>query len=182
MTSDIVWAKCILCQDRHRGERLFCPNKTSGWTDEQKMSQLENVCQNFQKLQSEGIQLDKIKLPHQLTAKTMFENNALWHKSCRLQLSDSRVERRLETYRKENPQPTQPSEHTQAPKRSRENFIKERCIFCQSDAVEGLHQVQTLEFGTVHKNMATEMNDVIMSIRLGTGDLIASEAKYHAQC
>ena len=182
MASDIVWAKCILCQERQRGELLTCSKETKGWTDEQKMNVFENVCENFQKLQSNRIQLDKIKLPHQLTAKTMFENNALWHKSCRLQLSDSRVEKRIETYKKQNPQPSQSSEPSQAPKRSRENYIKERCIFCQSHAVEGLHQVQTIEFGTVHKEMAADMNNIIMSIRLGTGDLIASEAKYHNHC
>ena len=119
---EIVWSKCIICQEQQRGERLICSNKTNGWTDAQKMNQFENVCENFQKLRSAGIQVDRVNLPHQLTAKAMFENNALWHKSCRLQLNDSRVERRLENYRNQNPQPSQPSEESQAPKRSRENL------------------------------------------------------------
>ena len=115
MTSDIDWRKCVICQEIQRGESLICCKKKNGWTDAQKMNQFDNLYENLQKLLKAGIQPENVKMPTQITGKTMFENNALWHKSCRLRLNDSKEEKKLEAHKKQNEQIAPPTEEAPAP-------------------------------------------------------------------
>ena len=57
----------------------------------------------------------------------------------------------------------------------------QKCIFCRLDSVD-LHEVQTMLFGPKYKEMAMAMGDDLMVLRFDTGDLIATEAKYHHCC
>ena len=67
---------------------------------------------------------------------------------------------------------------TQPAKRPRENFNSKLCIFCQTSTDEVLHEVTKLSWGEYRRQMAIQMADDLMSIRL-VGDMIAVEAKYH---
>ena len=71
----------------------------------------------------------------------------------------------------------------QTPKKQRQlTFASDLCVFCQTSTEEGLHNVNSLEYGTDHKEMAIKMGDTTMQIRFDKGDLIAAGAKYHHSC
>ena len=63
------------------------------------------------------------------------------------------------------------------------------CIFCQSvkkvsskdgpAEPESLYNVASMDFGTKHRDMAAEIDDPILVLRMDRGDLIADEGKYH---
>ena len=122
-------------------------------------------------------------MPKTLTAKSMFDNSGKWHHYCQSRFSDSKVQLLLQSHQNKEPEP-EPEPASQAPKRSRSNYDNQLCIFCQvvKQGVSGpetLHEVTTIEFGTKHRDMAAEIDDPILVLRMDRGDLIAAEAKYH---
>ena len=181
MEGTIDFSKCCICQEKQRGERLLCP-KNARLTEAQKLENFTNLVENLKKIRSKGIILEKVNLPAHLSAQTLFDNNALWHKACRVRLNDAPVEQKLKTHEANNPGPSQPAEETQAAKRLRQSFDKNQCLFCRGTSKEGLHEVRTLRFGTIYKAMATEMNNELLIVRLDNDDLVAVEAKYHNNC
>ena len=182
MEADVQWDKCIICQAKLRLEQLKCPKKANV-KDEEIMNTYEYFLQLVKKLRDAEVVLDSIlKLPSHITAITLYQNNAKWHKSCRLRFSDTKVEALLKLKQKMNEESGE-TEEIQTPKRPRlTEFDNQKCIFCQKSTAEHLQAITTNGFGDLHKNMATEMNDTIMLLRLDKGDLVAAEGKYHRSC
>ena len=184
----IDWARCVLCGSRRLSERLRCPKTSKGSTDVERLEFYAKIHRNIHLLWDKGILLPAVKMPKHLTVQSLFDNSAKWHDKCKLAYSDQKVQQMLQSYQKEETAPDpEPEPPSQAPKRSRENFKSLECVFCQvakegPSGPESLHAVCTIEFGTKHRDMALEMNDTIMSLRLDKGDLIASEGKYHRSC
>ena len=79
-----------------------------------------------------------------------------------------------------------------SPKRTRQgstNYDKEMCIFCQAirkdkktDETLPLQNATLPHVGRAWLAMATVMHDNTMTTRLGTGDIVAADTKYHRPC
>ena len=68
-----------------------------------------------------------------------------------------------------------------SPSRTRKchRFDKTKCFFCQQDTGDSLLNVTLLEFGRTLLDMATQLQDSILTVRFGDGDLVALKTKYH---
>ena len=53
---------------------------------------------------------------------------------------------------------------------------------CQKDIGESLYNVTLLEFGQSLLDMAAQLQDTVLTVRFGNGDLVALETKYHHSC
>ena len=75
-----------------------------------------------------------------------------------------------------------------AKKYTRRNSIKssaiEQCFFCgvSANMSEPLHQVSTLGLDARVRQCALQLQDQGLLAKMSAGDLVAQEAKYHAQC
>ena len=58
----------------------------------------------------------------------------------------------------------------------------DKCIFCQLETGDALHQVQTLEALSKVMLNAKNTSPVLCYIVDGIADLVATEAKYHLKC
>ena len=123
----------------------------------------------------------------------MYDNSAKWHIPCKLKFSNTKVQQMLRSHERRQPEAEpQPAPESQAPKRSRSNYDNKLCIFCQSvkkvsskdgpAEPESLYNVASMDFGTKHRDMAAEIDDPILVLRMDRGDLIADEGKYHRSC
>ena len=179
MALDVNWSKCIICQDTNFIEPLKCPKNSRSWTDADILKVYTGFLLNVKILRDADIKLGtEMKLPKHITAQSLYDNDAKWHKQCRLKFSDSKVETILKLH-----EIMKKTDEVQPAKRPRQSeFDNTKCIFCQKASVEMLHNVLTFEFGSIRKEMAHEMNDVIMTLRLDKGDLIAAGAMYHQTC
>ena len=73
-------------------------------------------------------------------------------------------------------------QHTTRRSLSAKNFT-EKCFFCDTAKVnEELHTCQTLYLDICIRNIAQEMNNAKLLIKLSEGDMVATEAKYHRGC
>ena len=178
MAGDIDWTLCVICQKE--GGDLKCPTSWFGQTAARKLQVFESFHTNLHQLWDAGIIVDT-KLPKHITAKTLFDNNAKWHKECHLSFATGTVENRLKAHKKNQPPAEEPPAVTQPAKRQHENFNSKLCIFCQTSTDEVVHEVTKLSWGEYRRQMAIQMADDLMSIRL-VGDMIAVEAKYHGTC
>ena len=115
MAGDVDWNVCVICQKE--GGNLKCP-RSLFLTAAKKLEIFETFHVNIHKLWNAGVIVDT-KLPKHITAKTLFDNNAKWHKECHLSFATSKVEKRLKAHKKK--QPEEPPAVTQPAKRPREN-------------------------------------------------------------
>ena len=116
-------------------------------------------------------------------AADYFQNDAKWHKSCRLKFSQTILERSHKgSFEYGN---------TNSPKkmftRSSEcvNNHKGQCVFfCDENASKAkpLHQVQTKEVDSKVRESATKLRNLPLNAKLSEGDMIARDAMYHNRC
>ena len=181
MASNINWQICCICQSTIILERLQCP-KNGNYGEKGVFDIFIRLLTNAKRLRDAGVNLDKIfALPEHINAQTLFDNDAKYHSKCHLKFSDSRVERLLnierqkreQEERKENETPKRPCHYV---------FDANRCFFCQKTSREPLHAVLSVAFGIHLRDMAREMNDTTMALRLDVGDLVAAQAHYHNGC
>jgi hypothetical protein len=65
--------------------------------------------------------------------------------------------------------------------RVKRTLFPDCCFFCNSDRRENVRNVSTKNLDRKIKECAQIQNDVVLA-KIGTGDLIALEAKYHRSC
>lgn len=63
----------------------------------------------------------------------------------------------------------------------RQSMDKMACLFCHQEDGH-LHEFRTLGTDETIRQMAIELQETELMARMGGGDLIALEAKYHLQC
>ena len=59
---------------------------------------------------------------------------------------------------------------------------KDQCIFCELNTLEKIHEFTTFNANQYVRQIATEMEDLDLLMKLSERDLIAIEAKYHFNC
>ena len=157
-------------------EELRCPTRSAKRPPLDVYATFLSNVQEFQKLDSLPV---KLNFDDQATAQIFLENNASWHKQCHQKFNSSMLESaKLKSKRKRK---ADGGELNSRPKRRGSTAIY--CIFCESSTLEPLHEFKTFNIDKSIKDMAREMCDSEMLVKLSGGmDLVAIEAKYHLSC
>ena len=61
--------------------------------------------------------------------------------------------------------------------------VEPTCLFCEEPAgLTRLHEASTFDIDSRVRKCAQELQDTKLLVQLAPGDMIASDAKYHAKC
>ena len=124
MSGEPDWQKCFICQKNLPRQPL--KKLHVSWTYEQSLEFLKNVHGNMQKLKNHVHVPDNPIVFTSYTPEALYDNDPVYHRSCRLAVSDSQVERKI----RQNYLPS-PSRQIIDPHSIRKNFDKDLCVFCQ---------------------------------------------------
>lgn len=174
-TGNMDWSLCAICQST-LSEPIKCPldSLQEGKGVESYKSFLKNVSQ-FREYNSMPVE---VKFGSEENVETFVKNRAVWHKTCHIKFSNSKLERVLAKKRKSE---EVSDDDRRKSKRIQLPDLKEVCIFCGKDDGD-LHQVTTLGVDENVRMMATELQDTVLLAKLAGGDMIATECKYHRKC
>lgn len=174
MSGRVNWTLCVICQKK-TSEELRCPliNPLDVYN-----AFVKNM-EEFKKLDCLPVDIDLKEDGHAL-----MENHAKWHKQCHQKFNNAKLERaKLKRQREEKtfddlqcPPKRRSTERNKKSERS-----KVMCIFCEISS-EPLHEFTTFNASKSISQMATEMGDKDLLVKLSGGDLVAIEAKYHFKC
>ncbi|XP_014664507.1 PREDICTED: uncharacterized protein LOC106806883 [Priapulus caudatus] len=179
LTTD--WNKCVLCQEG-RDEMLKCPSNSARATG----------CAGYKNIAEHLVAFDKIScLPPTLKLSQLDEgqgieaafrhHKAKWHDSCRLQYNKTKLQR---GEKRKMPHEDDPDTHKfTRQSNEHEHCSTDICFFCGKPAAEdALRNASTFELDIRVRQCALKLQDKPLLAKLSAGDLIAQEAKYHAQC
>ena len=182
--AQVDWSLCVICQDIRSFRELRCPRNARGMTPEGVKETYSSFLAILAELRDLNLPLgSECKLPDSITADTMYDNFAKWHRTCKLQYTESKLRKQIDEAKRKREADKDPCADP-SPSRTRQchKFDKTKCVFCQQDTSESLHNVTLIEFGKALLEMATQLQDSVLTVRFGTGDLVALETKYHLAC
>ena len=180
------WSLCVICQDKRSMDNLVCPGQ----------SKRKDVGIGYKSLAENLIKFDELNLlPKTLQLNridkgegveaALSSNNGKWHKSCRLQFNNTKLERAQKRIQDQG-ETCENSLGEKLPKRKRSTEAgndKDTCFFCgESDGKKELHEAATFKLNKNVKKAATLIGDMQLLGRLSSGDMIAQDAKYHTNC
>ena len=160
--SAINWSLCVLCQE-DTGDSLQCPANTRR-NDISLGSGYKSLAENILAFCSLGcpplpIDTSKINEGDGIEA-TLKRNAAKWHKNCRNKFNSLKLERATKRKRLNECD-------ILIAKRTRNSFgvtqtrskFDTRCIFCETDSTEALHQVSTFNIDSRVRECALLLDD-----------------------
>ena len=180
------WTKCVICME-DKNEKLVCPAN----------SKKPDVGTGYVSLAKDVTAFDNAGcLPRTLRMSriddgsgveaTLEHHRAKFHKSCRLEYSKPRLER---VQKRKNSESSTASvekkpRREQMPRQQNTNKDELFCLFCEKPAStsDPLHEAMTKVIGERVKRCATKLLDKKLLAKVSSGDLVASDAKYHAKC
>ena len=184
------WKLCIICQ-RSTKEALQCPARSK--RKDAGAGYFSFIRSALGYKAEVGIEVTQIDIESPGIEQTLTIHNASWHKSCRYLYNNTKLERAkkrklAKSDKDEDSTDEEPS--SSSPVKSRRSWILTgpvaqnlQCFFCdKQDSPDNLHCASTLEVGRRVRDCARLLNDSSLIAKLSTGDLIAIEAKYHANC
>ena len=197
----VLWERCIICQQEFPNKPLVRPSESKKRLDGDGYVTLEKDLLGFH---------DIACLPRNINialldtgsgiANTLRENNACWHKSCRDSLNATKIsrarKRKVECSEAAAAQDSGDSdaEGDVLPSNSslstRQSGVKPGtdgsgsvCFFCEAtQSDDKLWQVTTFSVDERVRQCAILLQDFKVLGKLSKGDLIATEAHYHARC
>ena len=185
------WKLCIICQTK-TGEPLQCPAISKRKDVGASYSSFARNVEEFQKIRSLPGNLNVEALNQgQGIEHTIKERKASWHKTCRNRFSNANLERtKKRKYDGENEQENNllVTESTSSPVKARRSSFpstpaSNQCLFCDlSDIPAKLQAASTHEVDRRVRECASLLNDNRLIGKLASGDMVATEAKYHAKC
>lgn len=171
------WILCLICQ-KETIEPLKCPlnslNKEVGYNSYKSFLDILKALREINASTFES-QLDEAT-----TVEDLVQKKASWHKSCRLQFTQSKLERERLKLKRISSDNALDLEERKSKRQSA--VLRNACMFCEAEGPNKLHQVLTLEVDNNVRKMATQLQDKRLIAKLSEGDLVATEAKYHANC
>jgi len=178
----IDWRKCCLCQ-RVKNENLTIPGKRTNGIDG--YSRLTENLKEFNSLGEVPLNVHVPSLDDGSGLETTLRGkNAVWHKTCYLEFSGSRLERANERIRKRraetNSAPSPVKTRIAIPK-NEENS----CIFCgePEKRLRPVRRVSTENCSQKILEKAKELRDTVVLSRTGGAvDLTFLGAVYHDKC
>ena len=181
------WSHCIICQ-KDTSEELRCPLRSRGADKSDPRSVYNSFLHNVSEFRDslDVILPVSLTLPPDTNVDVLIEKEAVWHKSCHLQFSKSKLNKAKEkAARKRNLDQAKPEEEKATKTRklsSNMKNCKENCILCDQTQTGPLHDVTTFATNENLRRMITELQDTTLLPKISGVDLIAAEAKYHLKC
>ena len=188
--ASIDWNLCIFCQSKTSLD-LECPAKSKKDDSGKGYLTLVNILNEFQNARAlpNGFDHDI------LNADTLKEQSASWHKACRVQFNNTKLERARKRRDRGMKSDDGPSvvKHTRSslgskevPSSSTTNVSPEkRCFFCEQDLTQAVKYKRVAATFALDKRVrqyATDLGDSRLLTKLAGGDMVATEAEYHANC
>ena len=135
---------------------------------------LQNV-EEFRNLEALPVDLS---FGPEFTADLFLDEKAKWHRSCHQKFTASRLQQAKDRKRKQD----EDEGNLRCLKRQSLEANMPLCIFCGKQNSEKLHYYATRNAEVFLRTMASEMGHNEMFAKLSSGDLVATEAKYHFSC
>ena len=187
------WKLCVICQKVKTGEPLQCPAISKRKDVGASYSSFARNLEEFQKIGSVPANVNIEELNEgQGIEHTLKERKASWHKTCRNAFSNEKIERakkrKHESEKLEDNSDLLATGNSPSPVKARRssfpsNPSNNHCFFCESiDSPENLHSACTLEVDRKVRECASLVNDSKLIGKLASGDMVATEAKYHVKC
>lgn len=157
-------------------EPLKCPMNANS-TQEDKLDVYQSFLKNVAELTCIDSLPVELTLGPDVTADTLMDHMASWHKSCHLKFSSSKLQKAKKKREADR-------EHLDCRRPfKRQALGAQECIFCGKDGDHGdLHSFTTFDADSHVRTIATELQDTQLLGRIAGGDLIALEAKHHLSC
>ena len=196
VNSAMDWKLCIICHTKTR-EVLQCPALSKRKDVGASYHSFARNIEEFQKIGAVPLHVSIEDLNDgQGIESTLSNRKALWHKSCRNAFRNARLERarKRKLENKENEDTTEEentfitTETTCSPVKRRSSSLtsnksRDQCFFCElGDSPQNLHLASTLEVDEKVKACASLVNDTKLIAKLGSRDMVATDAKYHLKC
>ena len=122
----------------------------------------------------------KVDYGESVIAQVFIQNNASWHKRCHQKFNTSMLERVKNGHKRKG---SSDEGHTACRPKRKSNSMSTTCIFCGDVTTELLHEFTTFNMDKAIRDMANEMSDSDMLVKMSGGvDLVAIEGKYHLSC
>ena len=177
------WNLCVICQDISSTDNLVCLGKSKRKDVGIGYKSLAETLIKFNELNllPKTLQLNRIDKGEGVET-ALFSNNAKWHKSCRLQFNNRKLERAQKRIQDQG-KTCLDNQGESSSKRRRSTEAgndQSKCFFCgESAGKEVLLEASTFQLDKNVRRVATLIGDMQLLSRLSAGDMVALEAKYH---
>ena len=172
------WQKCCLCQTVKGEELKSPPSRYEVTEDRDGYAMIARNVPLFKEINQLPIILDPKRLDDgDGIAETLRKNKAVYHQSCRLLFSNSKLERA-------NKRSAGSSKNVEIPEKSRRLSLESKvCFLCEKkDPSHDLRHVMTMELDKRLNECARTLNDGRLLAILSAGDAVAQELQYHRSC
>ncbi|KAK4304447.1 hypothetical protein Pmani_023602 [Petrolisthes manimaculis] len=172
------WQKCCLCQTIKGEELKSPPSRYKVTEDRDGYAMIARNVPLFKEINKSPIILDPKRLDDgDGITETLRKNKAVYHQSCRLLFSNSKLERA-------NKRSAGSSKNVEIPEKCRRSSLEsEVCFLCEKKAPShDLRHAMTLELDKRLNECARTLNDGRLLAILSVGDAVAQELQYHRAC
>ncbi len=185
---DTDWTKCVICQE-DKSEKLNCPAESKRPDVGAGYISLAEDVTSFSNAGclTKPFNISRIDDGDGIEA-TLQRHTVKFHNTCRLQYSKTRLQRAMKRKSTDTEssaigagKKTCRHQHPRQQNRNKDSLL---CLFCEKPASpsDPLHEAMTKMVSDRVKRCATKILDERLLAKVSAGDLIASEAKYHAKC
>lgn len=201
VSAPIEWDKCVMCQ-LATIEKLVCPANSTRTDHLAGYQSLAEILPLFAEanLLKPGFKIERLDNGSGIAA-TLYDNNAKWHKSCRLYYYQTRLDRAAKrsfesSLADEGESSAGVSDESHANvkrvmyRRSMSADVRKStvykqpiCFLCDDpNSTLPLHQACTDDVNLHVKAYAKILCDASLLAKVSDGDLSSQEAKYHKKC
>ena len=173
------WTRCCLCQKDKKNEALTSP-PTHHVPEHDGYTMLATNIPLFNEISALPLILDPARLNEGGGIEaTLRRNEAKYHMSCRLLFNNTKLDR-AKKCRSDSRGSETDEGHVKQRRTSHDGQV---CIMCEKTSPESdLRQVMTMNLDKRLHECAQTLNDGTLLAKLGGGDAIAQELKYHRAC
>ncbi|KXJ12058.1 hypothetical protein AC249_AIPGENE28764 [Exaiptasia diaphana] len=156
---------------------------------EKMLGQAIHRLQEFRKINAVPLNIDTEVLNQgQGVEQTLYNKKAKWHNTCRNSFSNDKLDRAKKRKLLESDDEVISTEVNCSPIKARRSSLyslqsSNQCFFCElNDDSKNLHLASTLEVDEKVRSCASLTSNSRLIGKLASGDMIATEAKYHLKC
>ncbi len=168
------WKCCVVCGG---GGDLKCPAASFQGNGQEIYASFLEAVKEFKDLQCLPAE---VKFSDDEDTETFMTNKAKWHKACHLKFAYSKLQRMKNQRSKKRELNNEEGQRISKRLKTGATSVQ-NCIFCPEVGGK-LHNCSTMNLDHELRRMAEELQDTSLLAKIGGGDLIAIEAKYHLKC
>ena len=174
------WKLCVICQQSIK-EKLRCPAQSKRQDKEAGYKTLGEHLKQFAEIDClPDISLSRLDEGDGILA-TLSRHKASFHKTCYDRFNSTQLKRAQKRRSEAQENLGAGGKFTRSNAASYTKESPASCFICESEKGP-FHEVSTMELDARVRECATLLNDEKLLAKLGGGDLIALEARYHGTC